>query len=163
SQIVTARGTIDLAYGLLAGEGYILPRGAAGTVVAPGLESPSARRRPRRPRSVPATEADGPPRTPEGLPLPFQMGLPALDLFPRNAGAARGGPRAAPFSHRRSRLRGSPRLRASAPRDCRPSRRGAGHRRNAGADPDHRRLPGRPRPDHADPDAAGRPVLDRGS
>src|SRR6516165_3911475 len=47
SQLVTARGTIDLAYGLLAGEGYILPRGAAGTVVAPGLAT-AARRHPRK-------------------------------------------------------------------------------------------------------------------
>lgn len=83
SHLVTARGTIDLAYSLLAGEGYTLPRGAAGTVVAPGLEPPAARRPPRRARSTPAMEADGLPRTPEGLPLPFQMGLPALDVFPR--------------------------------------------------------------------------------
>ena len=32
-----ARGTIEAAYSLLAAEGYIQPRGQAGTVVTPGL------------------------------------------------------------------------------------------------------------------------------
>jgi len=83
SQLVTARGTIDLAYGLLAGEGYILPRGAAGTVVALGLAPRGARRQTRKPRPDSASREDGVARTREGLPLPFQMGLPALDAFPR--------------------------------------------------------------------------------
>lgn len=37
SQLGTARGTIDVAYNMLAGEGYIVGQGAAGTVVAPGI------------------------------------------------------------------------------------------------------------------------------
>src|SRR6266705_7218538 len=36
-QLSTARGTIELAYALLAGEGYVVGRAAAGTVVNPGL------------------------------------------------------------------------------------------------------------------------------
>lgn len=37
SQLATSRGTVDLAYSLLSGEGYVLSQGAAGTAVAPGL------------------------------------------------------------------------------------------------------------------------------
>src|SRR4030095_10543474 len=33
-----ARGTVETAYQLLAGEGYIVARGAAGTLVAPALD-----------------------------------------------------------------------------------------------------------------------------
>src|SRR6202022_4058160 len=36
-QLSTARGTIELAYALLVGEGYVVGRAAAGTVVNPGL------------------------------------------------------------------------------------------------------------------------------
>src|SRR5262249_49854938 len=44
-QLSTARGTIELAYALLAGEGYVVGRAAAGTTVNPGLSqlSTSAR------------------------------------------------------------------------------------------------------------------------
>jgi GntR family transcriptional regulator/MocR family aminotransferase len=72
-----ARGTIETAYALLAAEGYIQARGQAGTVVAPDL-------------AAPPPLAGPPPRSDSGLPsfrpdsiLPFQMGLPALDRFPR--------------------------------------------------------------------------------
>src|SRR5689334_18495336 len=40
SQLATARGTIDVAYELLASQGYIVCRGAAGTRVAPTLTLP---------------------------------------------------------------------------------------------------------------------------
>ncbi|WP_431514276.1 PLP-dependent aminotransferase family protein [Variovorax sp. DAIF25] len=81
-----ARGTIDAAYGLLAAEGYIQARGQAGTVVSPSL-------RPRMPvaREQPAPAAR--PYTPSFRPdsiLPFQMGLPALDVFPRKIWARLG-------------------------------------------------------------------------
>lgn len=80
SQLVTARGTIDLAYGLLAGEGYVLSRGAAGTFVSPALQAvqPSAGRQAAstvRPTQGPQAEPPSP--------APFQMGLPAFDAFPR--------------------------------------------------------------------------------
>jgi GntR family transcriptional regulator / MocR family aminotransferase len=77
SQLGIARGTADAAYGLLAGEGYIVARGPAGTLVSPQLTGPPAASR----------RADAlPPHVPGfGLPsvLPFRMGLPALDMFPR--------------------------------------------------------------------------------
>jgi GntR family transcriptional regulator / MocR family aminotransferase len=74
-----ARGTIETAYSLLAAEGYIQARGQAGTIVTPGL-------RPRTPvpnlmpRSNSGIAAAG--FRPDSI-LPFQMGLPALDAFPR--------------------------------------------------------------------------------
>ena len=38
AQLSIARGTVDAAYQLLAGEGYIVSRGAAGTLVDPALD-----------------------------------------------------------------------------------------------------------------------------
>jgi GntR family transcriptional regulator/MocR family aminotransferase len=78
SQLATARGTIDLAYSLLASEGYILARGAAGTFVAASLSS-----------AVKAPAGAAPPaamqqKAANALVLrPFEMGFPALDAFPR--------------------------------------------------------------------------------
>ncbi|TSH22509.1 GntR family transcriptional regulator, partial [Salmonella enterica subsp. enterica serovar Typhimurium] len=37
SELNLARGTVEAAYQLLIGEGYLLPRGPAGTVVSPQL------------------------------------------------------------------------------------------------------------------------------
>jgi len=73
----TARGTIDAAYAMLAGEGYILTRGPAGTIVSPQLGGPKtgsglAKRRAERTEQHPVS-----------APRPFQMGLPSLDAFPR--------------------------------------------------------------------------------
>src|SRR6266568_2972100 len=48
SQVAAARGTVDAAYALLAGEGYILGRGAAGTIVAPHLAAEPQHRVRRR-------------------------------------------------------------------------------------------------------------------
>jgi GntR family transcriptional regulator/MocR family aminotransferase len=74
-----ARGTIESAYSLLAAEGYILARGQAGTIVTPGLKlrAPVA-------RTLPPSNSDVvvPSFRPDSI-LPFQMGLPALDAFPR--------------------------------------------------------------------------------
>jgi GntR family transcriptional regulator/MocR family aminotransferase len=81
-----ARGTIDTAYSLLAAEGYIQARGQAGTIVTPGL----------KPRTL---AASAPPPSTSGIAaagfrpdsiLPFQMGLPALDAFPRKIWARLG-------------------------------------------------------------------------
>ena len=82
-----ARGTIDAAYSLLAAEGYVQARGQAGTVVAPGLAT-----------RVPIVGTLSQPEdtlffTPSFRPdsiLPFQMGLPALDAFPRKIWARLG-------------------------------------------------------------------------
>jgi GntR family transcriptional regulator/MocR family aminotransferase len=78
-----SRGTIESAYSLLAAEGYIEPHGQAGTIVAPGIKAPLLPPVPI-PRSndhVAATSF-----RPDSV-LPFQMGLPALDAFPRKVWA----------------------------------------------------------------------------
>lgn len=80
-----ARGTIEMAYSLLHAEGYVQPRGQAGTVVTPGLQAqPAVRPSPPPARPDPDTWRQPP------EPLPFQMGLPALDAFPRKIWARLG-------------------------------------------------------------------------
>jgi GntR family transcriptional regulator/MocR family aminotransferase len=78
AQLGSSRGTVDAAYAMLAGEGWIVARGAAGTVVAPrlGWRSGAAARPVPAPRAAAAAAAGA-------TPLPFRMGLPALDAFPR--------------------------------------------------------------------------------
>ncbi|MGO4714787.1 MocR-like pyridoxine biosynthesis transcription factor PdxR [Bradyrhizobium sp. 2TAF24] len=75
AQLHAARGTIDTAYALLSGEGYIISRGPRGTIVSPELapSTPAPRRRPARPARAAALPAV----------RPLEMGLPALDAFPR--------------------------------------------------------------------------------
>src|SRR5215472_5284907 len=78
AQFGTARGTVDAAYAILAGEGYLVSRGAAGTVVSTELDSravasAASRQRPRSRAVRPGTLEL----------LPLQLGLPALDAFPR--------------------------------------------------------------------------------
>lgn len=114
SQLAMARGTIDSAYDLLASEGYIVSRGASGTFVSPTLAGVFRETRPAPAR--PAADKGGSPRqallpaahdtgsqrpppsaTDEGAfrwqaptssaPQPFQLGLPALDAFPRKVWA----------------------------------------------------------------------------
>jgi GntR family transcriptional regulator/MocR family aminotransferase len=100
SELNLARGTVELAYQMLAGEGYFLARGPAGTFVAPGLGNPAepiepvglagadgsapAARAPRRPAQAPH---------PRDAVRPFQPGLPALDAFPRKTWARLAGRR----------------------------------------------------------------------
>jgi GntR family transcriptional regulator/MocR family aminotransferase len=81
-----ARGTIESAYALLAAEGYIQARGQAGTIVTPGLalKMPAASIVTRAGKSIAA-----PSFRPDSI-LPFQMGLPALDMFPRKIWARLG-------------------------------------------------------------------------
>jgi GntR family transcriptional regulator/MocR family aminotransferase len=81
-----ARGTVDAAYSLLAAEGYIVARGQAGTVVTPGL----ALRSPILSALPPAQRDDARPSYRPDSILPFQMGLPALDAFPRKIWARLG-------------------------------------------------------------------------
>lgn len=81
-----ARGTIEAAYSLLAAEGYIQARGQAGTIVTLGLK-------PRGPTKnlLPQSDTLIAPISfrPDSI-LPFQMGLPALDEFPRKVWARLG-------------------------------------------------------------------------
>jgi len=74
----TARGTVDVAYALLAGEGYVVARGPAGTIVSPELGGQAIAGPASRPRPTDRVE---PPEI--GGPRPFQLGLPSLDMFPR--------------------------------------------------------------------------------
>ncbi|MBW8846243.1 MAG: PLP-dependent aminotransferase family protein [Burkholderiales bacterium] len=76
AQLNVARGTVDAAYGRLAGEGYVVGRGAAGTVVAADLNA--AALAPRAARAPTASYAP-----PDDYLWSFRGGLPALDLFPR--------------------------------------------------------------------------------
>lgn len=81
-----ARGTIDAAYALLAAEGYVRARGQAGTIVTPDLQ-------PMSPLVAPSPSSDERASRPSYRPdsiLPFQMGLPALDAFPRKIWARLG-------------------------------------------------------------------------
>jgi GntR family transcriptional regulator/MocR family aminotransferase len=78
SELNLARGTVDAAYQLLISEGYLEARGPAGTVVCPGLQPiPATVAVPHVPAAPVATVHDG------QQPLALQMGLPALDAFPR--------------------------------------------------------------------------------
>jgi len=82
-----ARGTIEVAYSLLGAEGYIQTRGQAGTIVTPDLQP-----QPRAPATAPLVDAaddDHGWQRPARI-LPFQMGLPALDAFPRKLWARLG-------------------------------------------------------------------------
>jgi GntR family transcriptional regulator/MocR family aminotransferase len=83
-----AKGTIEAAYSLLAAEGYIQARGQAGTIVTPGLQVSIAIASlpPPAPLLPAAVETSF---RPESI-LPFQMGLPALDAFPRKIWARLG-------------------------------------------------------------------------
>src|SRR5471032_1637828 len=77
SELNLARGTVESAYQLLIGEGYLIARGPAGTVVSPQIKLPeSAGQASVVPETSPWSEHTG------SIPLPLQMGLPALDAFP---------------------------------------------------------------------------------
>lgn len=78
-ELGVARGTIDLAYSILAGEGYVEARGRTGTRVADGIA--------RRLAANAETPAE-PPFNPAAAVhrrsmLPLAPGVPAYDLFPR--------------------------------------------------------------------------------
>ncbi|MES1941204.1 GntR family transcriptional regulator [Salinisphaera sp. T5B8] len=78
SALNLSRGTVELAYQTLISEGYLLTRGAAGTVVSPALIA--ARIAPAHwDESTPAGQAS---TVAERSPSPFQLGLPALDAVP---------------------------------------------------------------------------------
>lgn len=66
-----ARATIENAYGELVAQGWLERRGQAGTFVSQALS-------PAQPGFTASVASAG-----NGEPLPFQMGLPALDAFPR--------------------------------------------------------------------------------
>jgi len=88
SEIGVARGTVEAAYQRLAGEGYLLARGPAGTVVSPNLPLSSRGRSANAGAASERVSSAGPGRASPAqvappLPLPLQLGIPALDAFPR--------------------------------------------------------------------------------
>jgi len=89
SELSLARGTVEKAYQILVSEGYFVASGAAGTVVSPRLGNLAEPGRAKVP-ALPAGEAPRPPGTAGGI-LPFQMGFPALDAFPRKVWARMAG------------------------------------------------------------------------
>ena len=80
TELGVARGTVVTAFQMLAGEGYTSSAGARGTVV--NVELPRARK--SKPTAEPV-ETGKHHRTIHTSPTPllFQVGLPALDAFPR--------------------------------------------------------------------------------
>lgn len=70
-ELGVSRATVENAYGELVAQGWLERRGQAGTFVSNALRFETA-------PPIPAVFAG---ESPE--PKPFQMGLPALDLFPR--------------------------------------------------------------------------------
>jgi len=81
-----ARGTIEKAYLLLAAEGYIQARGQAGSIVTPGIK---LRRPVAGPMPLSKSNVARVCFRPDSM-LPFQMGIPALDAFPRKLWARLG-------------------------------------------------------------------------
>ncbi|WP_032833450.1 PLP-dependent aminotransferase family protein [Pseudomonas sp. URMO17WK12:I12] len=77
SELNLARGTVEIAYQLLISEGYLTARGPAGTVVSPLLKPV-----PDPEQSVPEVELQSSLIHSGEMPLPLQIGLPALDAFP---------------------------------------------------------------------------------
>lgn len=87
SELGVARGTVEMAFQVLVSEGYFETRGAAGTVVSPRLETVVDPGPTAVPLPVPARHAPYVLAGPDEGALPFQLGLPALDAFPRKTWA----------------------------------------------------------------------------
>jgi GntR family transcriptional regulator / MocR family aminotransferase len=81
AQLGVARGTVETAYHQLAGEGYIATRGAAGTRVSKTLKR-TLLHVSQKPAGHDHVKLENGPS--EAEPALFQMGLPALDLFPHS-------------------------------------------------------------------------------
>ncbi|MDR7052926.1 GntR family transcriptional regulator/MocR family aminotransferase [Pseudomonas koreensis] len=78
AELNLARGTVESAYQLLVGEGYLQTRGPAGTVVSTLLKPASLA------DPVQTKELQRDPLIHSGAsPQPLQLGLPAMDVFPR--------------------------------------------------------------------------------
>ncbi|MBH1964112.1 MAG: PLP-dependent aminotransferase family protein [Comamonadaceae bacterium] len=85
SELNLARGTVETAYQMLGSEGYFLTRGPAGTIVSPRLETRGESDHPAVSKPLARTSPGSQSIT--GAIRPFQLGLPALDAFPRKTWA----------------------------------------------------------------------------
>lgn len=81
SELNLARGTVEMAYQMLTSEGYFLALGPAGTVVSPQLEKMGETGHATAPK--PRARVTSRPQAVAGEVRPFQLGVPALDAFPR--------------------------------------------------------------------------------
>lgn len=79
SELGVARATVDNAYGLLMAEGFLQSRAQAGTRVS--LSLPALAPLPERIPEPPRFTVN--PMLPASRPFPLELGLPALDAFPR--------------------------------------------------------------------------------
>jgi GntR family transcriptional regulator/MocR family aminotransferase len=77
-QLTVARGTVDAAYATLAGEGYVVTRRALGTAVSQALPVQAIGGAAGGRRIAPIFRDEMQQEV-----KPFQLGLPALDAFPR--------------------------------------------------------------------------------
>ncbi|CAI1048428.1 PLP-dependent aminotransferase family protein [Serratia quinivorans] len=80
SDLGVARATVESAYAQLIAEGFLQSRGQAGTYVSPQLQNLPVRAA-LAVEPLPTVTAN--PLHPNGATQPFQLGLPALDAFPR--------------------------------------------------------------------------------
>lgn len=87
-ELGVARGTVELAYSLLISEGYLLALGQKGTMINPELRTPQRSVSAMTPTPEITQDSDSI-RRPLQL-LPFQMGVPAMDAFPRKIWARLG-------------------------------------------------------------------------
>ncbi|MBY4947525.1 PLP-dependent aminotransferase family protein [Cupriavidus respiraculi] len=85
-ELGVARGTVEVGYDRLIGEGYLVARGPAGTFVADGVAGAGMRRAKAPaadalPAVAPALDSLG--ESDDGAIRPLQLGVPAVDVFPR--------------------------------------------------------------------------------
>jgi GntR family transcriptional regulator/MocR family aminotransferase len=80
TELNLARGTVEMAYRILTDEGYLQVRGAAGTIVSPSLPQLAE---PRPQIDMPGESLSDVVDHDGKAPKPLQLGLPALDAFPR--------------------------------------------------------------------------------
>ena len=162
AELGIARGTVVTAFQMLAGEGYTASAGARGTVVNVAL--------PRAQKSRPAadpTHADKARRTinKPSVPRLFQVGLPALDAFPRKQWTQIAVRVRRQLEHEQMvnpNLYDVDGLRAFAARDRELFADRAGHYVLRRPNSHHCRLPRGPRPDRSGAAQARRQGLGRG-
>ena len=78
SELNLARGTIEQTYQILVSEGYFVTQGAGGTFVSPQLKQ-----LPTHQQTTNLQTSQQQIKTAQRPILPFELGLPALDTFPR--------------------------------------------------------------------------------
>ncbi|PLP99470.1 MocR-like pyridoxine biosynthesis transcription factor PdxR [Cupriavidus pauculus] len=87
TELGVARGTVEVAYDRLLGDGFLVTRGSAGTFVAeqpnPVVTLSQRRSTETMPRPVWREHGNAFVELHGALPSPLQLGLPALDKFPR--------------------------------------------------------------------------------